>query len=380
MLKVFVEFGGSPGDPTLSITDFTEIIMPRIIAPNPIVPEIICGPDTVTFTVQTNTLAPTDPLNDIEVQWYDSAAGGTLLGSGLSFTTPSLNSDTTFYALPVKYDGTTACTSTANRIPFEVIYYEKPELIVPSPQPFEQCNNTVFDLVARQSSLSVNAATETFEFYNSAGTLIDPSNGLDPSSYTFTGSLTSNQETISVIITSNSSVSLTPVCNTLTNITLKLGACDIPSSFPVLDEVVCETSTDPLGGGQDGFETFDKSIFSSIEADLITAEPLFGIFGTEINFFRSDADATAGVATTVIDKTTDYTTSAGQGFTENTTENRWEQELWVRVENTTLGTACFDTQQVATLYINKLPELNLTQIRYSQQNIHLYNVMMGFLT
>jgi len=55
-----VEFGGSiRRSNAISITDFTEIIMPRIIAPNPIVPEIICGPDTVTFTVQTNTLAPT---------------------------------------------------------------------------------------------------------------------------------------------------------------------------------------------------------------------------------------------------------------------------------------------------------------------------------
>ncbi|MDA7730919.1 hypothetical protein N8867_01855, partial [Flavobacteriaceae bacterium] len=206
-----VEFGGSPGDPVLNITDFTEIIMPKITAPNPINPEIICGPDTVTFNVLTNTLAPTDPLNDIEVQWYNSTTGGTLLGTGLSFTTPSLSANTTYYALPVKFDGTTAYSSTADRIPFEVVFYEKPELIIPSPQPFEQCNNTVFDLVALQPSLSINAATETFEFYNSAGTLIDPSNGLDPSSYTFTGSLTSNQETISVIITSNSSVSLTPV-------------------------------------------------------------------------------------------------------------------------------------------------------------------------
>ena len=102
---------------------------------------------------------------------------------------------TTYYALPVKFDGTTACSSTADRVPFEVVYYEKPELIVPSPQPFEQCNNTVFDLVALQPSLSINAATETFEFFDSSGTLI-----ASPSSYTFTGSSTSNQETISVKI------------------------------------------------------------------------------------------------------------------------------------------------------------------------------------
>jgi len=101
-------------------------------------------------------------------------------------------------------------------------------------------------------------------------------------------------------------------CDQTNHLCLRLGACDIPTTFPVIDEAVCETSTDPLGGGQDGYETFDKSIFSNIEADLITAEPLFGIFGTDINFYRSDADATAGVATTVIDKTADYTTSAGQ--------------------------------------------------------------------
>ena len=370
-----VEFGGSPGDPVINITDFTEIIMPRIISPSPIIPKILCGPDTATFNVLTNTLAPTDPLNDIQVQWYDLPTGGTLLDTGLSFTTPSLSANKTYYALPVKFDGT-ACSSTADRVPFEVVYYEKPELIVPGPQPFEQCNNTVFDLVALQPSLSINAATETFKFYNSAGTLIDPINGLDPSSYTFTGSSTSNQETISVIITSNSSIGLNPVCNTLSNITLKLGACDIPSTFPVLPVAVCETSTDPLGGGQDGFETFDKSIFTNIEADLITAEPLFGIFGTEINFFRSDADALAGVSTTAIDKTVDYTTSAGQGFTFNTTENRWEQELWVRVENTTVSTTplCFDTKKVATLYINKLPLLLRSFVPFNQCNLGIFNL------
>ena len=366
---IIVEFGGSIGDPTLSITDFTEIIMPKITAPNPIVPEIICGPDTVTFTVQTNTLAPADPLNDIEVQWYDSPTGGRLLGTGLSFTTPTLSENTTYYALPLKFDGTTACSSTADRVPFEVVFYEKPELIIPSPQPFEQCNNTVFDLVAKQSNLSINAATETFEFFDSSGALIT-----DPSTYELPNPSTSNEETISVIITSNSSAGLTPVCNTSTNITLKLGACDIPSAFPVIDEVLCETSTDPLGGGQDGYETFDKSIFTNIEADLITAEPLFGIFGTDISFYRSDADATAGVATTVIDKTADYTTSAGNGFTENAAENRWEQEIWVRVENTTFATPCFDIKQVATLYINKLPELLIATVDFNQCDLGIFNL------
>ena len=72
----------------------------------------------------------------------------------------------------------------------------------------------------------------------------------------------------------------------------------------------------------------------------------------KLTFLEADADATAGVSTTDrIDKTVDYTTSAGHGFTLNTAENRWEQELWVRVENTTLGTACFDTKQVGNIIL-----------------------------
>ena len=368
-----VEFGGSFGDPVINITDFTEIKMPRITSPNPIVPTIICGPEIVTFSVLTNTLAPADPLNDVQIEWYDSATAGTLLDTGLNFTTPLLSANTIYYALPVKYDGTTAFPSTVDRIPFEVIYNNLPILLT-NTLDIEQCNDTVFDLEALQSSLSINAATEIFEFYNSAGIWIDVSNGLDSAAYTFSGSTVSNEENIRVVITSNTSTGLTPVCNITANITLRLGACDIPPTFPVLDEVLCETSTDPLGDLQDGYETFDKSIFSSIEADLIAAEPLFGIFGTDISFYRSDADATAGVSTTVIDKTTDYITSAGNGFTLNTTENRWEQELWVRVENTTFATPCFDIKQVATLYINKLPELLTATVDVNQCDVGIFNL------
>ena len=101
---------------------------------------------------------------------------------------------------------------------------------------------------------------------------------------------------------------------------------------------------------------------------------MFAVFGTEISFFRSDADATAGVSTTVIDKTADYTTSTGNGFTLNNTENRWEQELWVRVENTTLSATCFDTKQVATLYINKLPELLTATVDVNQCDVGIFNL------
>jgi len=59
------------------------------------------------------------------VQWYDSPTGGTLLETGLSLQLQVISANTTYYALPVKYDGTTACTSTADRVPFEVVFIMK---------------------------------------------------------------------------------------------------------------------------------------------------------------------------------------------------------------------------------------------------------------
>ena len=360
-----VEYGGRPGESPLTITDFTEIQIPQITSKTE---NETCGPGQVILSAESNTITPINPTNDVRIEWYDQASGGTLLArteSGQNFNTPVISSTTDYYIQAVKFDGTSYCSTGSTREKITATFSPKPFLV--SIPDVEQCNNTVFDLEDLQDDISSNYTNEVFEFFDSSGTLIT-----SPSNYQLPDLTISNEELITVVVKNNPS--LGSPCDQTITFTLRAGACDIPSTFPVLDEAICETSTDPLGGGQDGFETFDKSIFTNIEADLITAEPLFAIFGTEINFFRSDADATAGVSTTAIDKTADYTTSAGQGFTFNTAENRWEQELWVRVENTTLGTACFDTQQVATLYINKLPELLTPTVDVNQCDVGVFNL------
>ena len=63
-----------------------------------------CGPGTVNLTA-----SATDPIS-----WYDAASGGLLLGNGSSYTTPFLNTTTTYYAIA----GTT-CPSTA--VPVQAI-------------------------------------------------------------------------------------------------------------------------------------------------------------------------------------------------------------------------------------------------------------------
>ena len=339
-----------------------ELKIPRIS--NAFTTNDICGSGSATLNATTNSI-PFDPLNGVEVQWWDSLISGTLLATGNSFTTPNLNSTTIFYAVPVKNDGINIYNSFAIRTPYEVKVYDKPVLnTLPD---FEQESN-VFNLNNLKTDLSANSANEIFEFYElgpapgSLGTKIT-----DPDNYIFSGSSTNN-ENIFAVVTNQFSFGLTPACNEIAMIKLRVGACDIPPTFLSRDVAVCETSTDPLGSGQDGFETFDKTIFSDIEADLKVAEPLFNVFGNEINFYRSDAAATAGAVADRIDKTVDYTTSAGDGFIFNTAENRWEQELWVRVENTTFTTACFDTKLVGKLIINKLPELTTNYLELEQDN------------
>ncbi|RZP05992.1 MAG: hypothetical protein EVA42_04605, partial [Flavobacteriales bacterium] len=260
-----VEYGGSPGDPVLNISDVVELTIPRILSASTV--KDICGSGSATLNATTNSI---DSQNGVEVQWWDSLINGTLIATGNSFNTPVLNSTTIFYAVPVKNDGINIYNSFAIRTPFEVKVYEKPILnVIPE---IEQ-ENTIFNLDDLKDDLSANSANELFEFYElgptpgSFGTKIT-----DPTNYIFTGSSTNNEKNIIAVVTNKFSFGLTPACNEIAMIKLRVGACDIPTTFLSRDVAVCETSTDPLGGGQDGFETFDKTIFSDTEADLITAE------------------------------------------------------------------------------------------------------------
>ena len=57
-------------------------------------------------------------------------------------------------------------------------------------------------------------------------------------------------------------------------------------------------------------------------------------------------------------------------------ENRWEQEIWVRVENTTTFATrrVLTLKQVAILYINKLPELLTATVDVNQCDVGIFNL------
>lgn len=82
-----VEYGGMPGELPLQIAASTTITIPvAILTSNP---TAVC--DSGSFTL--NATATTGAT----INWYDSAVGGNLLATGNSYTTPILNTTTTFY-------------------------------------------------------------------------------------------------------------------------------------------------------------------------------------------------------------------------------------------------------------------------------------------
>ena len=83
-----VEYGGTPGDPIVDISASTKITVNEIVSINE---DFSCGPNTITLEAFPFTGT---------VIWFDSPTGGSQLGTGTTFTTPTINTTTTYYALP----------------------------------------------------------------------------------------------------------------------------------------------------------------------------------------------------------------------------------------------------------------------------------------
>lgn len=80
-----VEFG-IPSDPPLSMVATTGIYIPQI---TDIIEGTICESGSVTISAASS---------EGEILWFDSETGGIELAKGVSYTTPVLNTNTTFYA------------------------------------------------------------------------------------------------------------------------------------------------------------------------------------------------------------------------------------------------------------------------------------------
>jgi gliding motility-associated-like protein len=111
------------------------------VNPQPAAPVVnstsICPGQTATLQVQ-------NPQAGETYNWYDAATGGTLLGTGTSFTTPVLTATTTYYVEAVSAAGCnsatrTAVTVTVNALPAAPVI--NPALICPGDDAILTVNN-----------------------------------------------------------------------------------------------------------------------------------------------------------------------------------------------------------------------------------------------
>ena len=130
-----VEYGGTPGDPTLNISDFTTISMAKISATNE---SSTCGTGYVSVSATSNTGF---------VIWFNSL--GAKLGGGDTYSS-TISTTTTYYAL-ASADG--VC-ETGNRIPIVATFYNIPTITAVSPA--EICNSGTSTLTATASAGIIN--------------------------------------------------------------------------------------------------------------------------------------------------------------------------------------------------------------------------------
>ncbi|MHA7832220.1 MAG: T9SS type B sorting domain-containing protein [Flagellimonas sp.] len=104
-----VEYGGMPGDPTLTLSASTKLTMPQVLQ---VSPGTICGPGMVTLQAESS-------MGDI--LWFDTETGGSPVATGDTFQTTWLTDNTTYYAL-ASYNG---CL-TGERIAVEAVVKLKP--------------------------------------------------------------------------------------------------------------------------------------------------------------------------------------------------------------------------------------------------------------
>ena len=104
-----VEYGGMPGDPVVDISASTTLTVPSVTSTNG---ATNCGPGSLTLQAQPSSGT---------IIWFDSLTGGSQVGSGNAFTTPVINSTTTYYVLASEngcLQGTrTPVTASINPIP-----------------------------------------------------------------------------------------------------------------------------------------------------------------------------------------------------------------------------------------------------------------------
>ncbi len=132
-----VEYGGMLGDPVLQISASTRITIPRI---ENTTPGSICNSGSVTLQAT---------ASNASVYWYTTKTGGTPVFTGNTYTTPSINTTTSYYV-----DGVNGNCPTTVRT--EIIATVKALPTITSTSSGAVCNSGTVTLNATASAGSIN--------------------------------------------------------------------------------------------------------------------------------------------------------------------------------------------------------------------------------
>ncbi|CAN1498667.1 Gliding motility-associated, C-terminal domain [Flavobacteriaceae bacterium] len=132
-----VEYGGTPGDPVLQLSASTTLTIASITST---LPASRC--DSGTVTLQASATAGI-------INWYDELTGGTNLGNGTSFTTPSINNTKIYYV----ETATASCSSSRTAVEAKI---NITPTITSTNSPSTNCGPGLFTLNATPTEGNIN--------------------------------------------------------------------------------------------------------------------------------------------------------------------------------------------------------------------------------
>ena len=109
-----VDFSSSITTSTLTTVGTSDAFVAKYAPCNEPAVAVASTPSVITICAQTNTVLAVTAVGGVTFNWYNTAAGGTLLGSGSSFTTANITTTTSLWA-----EATNTCGAAA-RVKFTI--------------------------------------------------------------------------------------------------------------------------------------------------------------------------------------------------------------------------------------------------------------------
>ena len=318
-----VEYGGMPGDPILNISGSTSIYVPVITSTTG---GQACPDETVTLSAT---------VDEGEVYWYDAPTGGTLVGTGNTFTTPPLTGPLTFYA-----SASPENCDEADRVAVEATFAQLP--IVNDPVELAVCGTDeegfeVFNLTDANPLISADFANEDFRYFETeADALSDISAIPGPTSYT---NMVDTNDQVWVRTTNvNGCFRVSRIDLRVTNTVVR---SDYQRTFNECDDFLDADGNDTAANDDtDGITTFN---FSDVTAEIRGEFPLTQQPDISVTYYESLANANA--ATDAITNTSTYRNIFSPGTAQ----------IFVRVENAA-DASCIYTGVHITLNVDPVPQ------------------------